>query len=87
MTIELFDQIIERVPRLRELGVTHFSVDPATGACSMILGVAPPAPKLGAEEEPEKQAAPYNDGSTYGLAPGAAMPPTFRERAGALQVK
>lgn len=78
MTIEMLDALIERLPRLRDNGVTHFSVDPNTGAVSVILA---PRPVELTEEQSEGQTpSPYDDGSTYSLPPGTQMPPSFRER-------
>jgi len=78
-TGRLLDQLIERLPVLREQGVTHVSVDPASGAVSLILGPKPPPPD-DAQAGEQKPARPYDDGSTYSLPPGTPMPPTFRER-------
>lgn len=76
MTIELLDQIIARLPALRDQGVTHFSVDPASGAVSMLIAPKPPAMPEGAKDGMK----PFEDGSTYGLPAGANMPPSFRDR-------
>lgn len=73
---ELLDALLERLPRLREQGVTHLSVDPATGAVSMLIAPKPPEAS-GQDGQPSK---PYDDGSELGLLPGAPAVRTFRER-------
>jgi hypothetical protein len=75
MTTELLDQIIARLPALRDQGVTHISVDPASGAVSMLIAPKPPEMPEGAPE-----GKPFDDGSTYSLPPGTPMPRSFRER-------
>lgn len=91
MTTELLDKIIARLPDLRAHGVTHISVDPTSGAVSMLIAPKPPKPPE-VPECAEDGMKPFDDGSTYSLPPGTAMPPTFRERlntarGGTLEVK
>jgi hypothetical protein len=74
---ELLDALLERLPRLREQGVTHLTVDPGTGAVSMLIAPKPPEP---ATQDDKAAAKPYDDGSLMGLLPGAPAPLTFRER-------
>jgi len=74
--MDLLAAIIAKLPALREHGVTHVSVDPSTGAVSMLI-----APLPVVHVEPEQPAvATYDDGSTYSLAPGTPMPRSFKER-------
>ncbi len=77
MTIEMLDALIERLPQLRDQGVTHISVDPASGAVSMLIAPKPPAPLEQAEATtPEK---PW-DPVSLGLRPDTPRIRTFRER-------
>lgn len=77
-TPEMLDALLERLPQLRAHGVTHVSVDPASGAVSMLI--APKLPDPVVASEGEKAAQVYDDGSTFGLPPGTPMPRSFRER-------
>src|SRR6266508_3957475 len=78
MTIEMLDALIERLPQLRDQGVTHISVDPASGAVSMLIAPKPPAPLEQAESTtPEK---PW-DPVSLGLRPDTPRIRTFRELA------
>jgi hypothetical protein len=77
MTLELLDEIIARLPALREQGVTHFTF----GDVSMILAPRlPEAPQSGETSEQVAQSSPYNDPTAYGLDPRTPMPRSFRER-------
>lgn len=82
MTTELLDDLIARLPQLRENGVTHFSVDPNTGAVSMILLPLPRVPAA-ADEQPTtsgERVATFEEASALGILPGSPMPRTFRDR-------
>jgi hypothetical protein len=77
MTTELLDELIARLPALRDQGVTHISVDPTSGAVSMLIAPKPvdvqaakDGPRLATQEE----------ASELGIQPGSPMPLSFRER-------
>lgn len=92
-TIELLDQLIARLPVLREQGVTHLTIDPSTGATSMLI--APRAPvqlmtdAVAEGKKPDGAQQSFTEASELGLRPDAPRPRSFRERmtAPAPQVK
>lgn len=80
-TTELLDDILARLPALRDNGVTHLSVDPATGAISMLI--APRVPvrtEASADSKGQERAASFDEASALGIQPGAPMPRSFRDR-------
>lgn len=85
-TIELLDQLIARLPVLREQGVTHLTIDPSTGATSMLIAPRAPvqlmADPAGEAEKPKGDggAASFVAASELGLRPDAPRPQPFRER-------
>lgn len=76
-TPELLDALLERLPRLREQGVTHVSVDPTTGAVSMLI--APKAPEPTTDERAPQQRSTW-DPTAIGLPSDTPEPRSFRER-------
>lgn len=77
MTIELLDALIARLPALRDQGVTHVSVDPATGAVSMLISPKPVEVAVAKEGE---RSATLEEASELGIRPGSPMPRSFRDR-------
>ena len=78
MITELLDALIARLPALREQGVTHFSIDPSTGAFSMILG-----PRLEPVQQQQREESPKGPAwhpEEMGLAADTPQPRSFRER-------
>jgi hypothetical protein len=75
---EALDALIARLPALREQGVTHFSIDPSTGAFSMILG-----PRLEPVQQQQREESPKGPAwhpEEMGLAADTPQPRSFRER-------
>lgn len=80
-TTELLDEILARLPALRDNGVTHVSVDPKTGAVSMLIAPRPPV-RVEVEGDPnsKQRVATFEEASQLGIQPGSPMPRSFRDR-------
>ena len=78
MTTELLDGLIARLPALRDQGVTHISVDPTSGAVSMLI--APKPVEVAADGKSAQRLATQEEASELGIQPGSPMPLSFRER-------
>lgn len=77
-TPEMLDALLERLPQLRAHGVTHVSVDPASGAVSMLIA---PKPLERAVDDGEKKppARPW-DPEALGLRADTPAPLSFADR-------